>query len=253
MKKAKLAAALAFLVIVAYLLVSPGPVSSQTPTTDHDSRNKSGQSASSSVTGNIKDWSQIAQAIATVLAIGLGGLFAWRNSQVFRAKAPHVSISHEVSHRFVGAEFIHISLTVVLHNSSRVNIEFLDGFASLQQISPSSDKTVDELYDKLSNERERQYLQWPTREMFRRSWNKDELIVEPGESETEVFEFIVSKDIKSVLLTSYFYNSRVLGKIDNTHEVTDAPRSRGTIRRWREAKGPRGWSRATVYDIIRHG
>ncbi len=252
MRKAKVVAALVVFVVVTYLVGSPEPVWSQTPTSDQDSRTEAEQSASSSVTGNIKDWSQTAQAIATVVAISLGGLFAWRNSQIFRAKAPHVSISHEVSHRFVGTEFIHISLTVVLHNRSRVNIEFLDGFSSLQQISPSTDKDVDGLYDELSNEREKQYLQWPTREKFRRAWNRDELIVEPGESETEVFEFIVSRDIKSVLLTSYFYNSRVLGKIDTSLDTT-APRLRRRLRRWREVKGPRGWSRATVYDIIEHG
>ena len=250
MNRANIATALIVIVTAAYFVVSLESAWSQTPPSDPGSWNSAGQSLSGSVTSRVRDWSRIVQSVATVLAIGLGGVFAWRNSQIFRAKAPHVSIEHEVSHRFVGTKYVHIALTTILHNSSRVNIEFLDGFSSIQQLSPSSDEDVDGLYDGLSIERKQQYLQWPTREKFRRSWEKDELIVEPGESETEIFEFIVSRDIESVLLTTYFYNSRVLGKIPKDSDTTEAPRLREKLKWWREVKGPRGWSRTTVYDII---
>ena len=34
------------------------------------------------------------------------------------------------------------------------------------------------------------------------------LIVEPGESHQEIYEFIVSKDVESVLIDVYFYKPR---------------------------------------------
>ena len=203
-----------------------------------------------SITDRLKDGSAIAQAVATVVAIGVGGLFAWRNAQIFRARAPHVTISHEVSHRFVGTEYVHIAVTAILHNRSRVNIEFRDGLFIIQQIAPSVDEDVEELYASVFLDHEHEDLQWPTLEQARRTWDEDELIVEPRESETETFEFIVSTDVESIVITSYFYNSRVLGKIPDDIELREAPRLRGKLRRWREVRGPRGWSRTTVYDIL---
>ena len=232
-------------------LVGPaGTASLQGPESDQSPHGGSERPASATITDRLKDGSAIAQAAATVVAIGVGGLFAWRNAQIFRARAPHVTISHEVSHRFVGTEYVHIAVTAILHNRSRVNIEFRDGLFIIQQIAPSLDEDVEELYASVFLDHEHEDLQWPTLEQARRTWDEDELIVEPRESETETFEFIVSTDVESIVITSYFYNSRVLGKIPDDIELREAPRLRGKLRRWREVRGPRGWSRTTVYDIL---
>ena len=234
----------------ACLAVPAGTASSQGPESDQSPHGGSERTVPDSVTGRLKDGSAIAQAVATVVAIGVGGLFAWRNAQIFRARAPHVTISHEVSHRFVGTEYVHIAVTAILHNRPRVNIEFRDGLFIIQQIAPSLDEDVEELYASVFLDHEHEDLQWPTLEQARRAWDEDELIVEPRESETETFEFIVSTDVESIVITSYFYNSRVLGKIPDDIELREAPRLRGKLRRWREVRGPRGWSRTTVYDIL---
>ena len=237
------AAAAACLAVPAGTASPQGPESDQTP-------EGSERAVPASITDRLKDGSTIAQAVATVVAIGVGGLFAWRNAQIFRARAPHVTISHEVSHRFVGTEYVHIAVTAILHNRSRVNIEFRDGLFIIQQIAPSLDEDVEELYASVFLDHEHEDLQWPTLEQARRAWDEDELIVEPRESETETFELIVSTDVDSIVITTYFYNSRVLGKIPDDIEPRDAPRLRERLRRWREVRGPRGWSRTTVYDIL---
>ena len=246
-------AVMATLVVAATAACLAGPAgtaSLQGPESDQSPHGGSERPASATITDRLKDGSAIAQAVATVVAIGVGGLFAWRNAQIFRARAPHVTISHEVSHRFVGTEYVHIAVTAILHNRSRVNIEFRDGLFIIQQIAPSLDEDVEELYASVFLDHEHEDLQWPTLEQARRTWDEDELIVEPRESETETFEFIVSTDVESIVITSYFYNSRVLGKIPDDIELREAPRLRGKLRRWREVRGPRGWSRTTVYDIL---
>ena len=246
-------AVMATLVVAATAACLAGPAgtaSLQGPESDQSPHGGSERAAPASVTDRLKDGSTIAQAVATVVAIGVGGLFAWRNAQIFRARAPHVTISHEVSHRFVGTEYVHIAVTAILHNRSRVNIEFRDGLFIIQQIAPSLDEDVEELYASVFLDHEHEDLQWPTLEQARRTWDEDELIVEPRESETETFEFIVSTDVESIVITSYFYNSRVLGKIPDDIELREAPRLHGKLRRWRDVRGPRGWSRTTVYDIL---
>ena len=86
------------------------------------------------------------QAIATVVLICVGGVFAYRRLQLFRTFEPHLTISHEVAHRFIGDSYVHIDVTATLRNSSRVQVEILEGFFSLMKISPASDEQVEEIY-----------------------------------------------------------------------------------------------------------
>lgn len=41
------------------------------------------------------------QAVATIIAIGLGGAFAWRRGYLFRLGQPYVTIDHTITHRRV--------------------------------------------------------------------------------------------------------------------------------------------------------
>ena len=236
--------------VVAVAHAQPELVSAQGPDPDQDSREDLQQVDSTPVASSLLDWSGIAQSIATVVAIVIGGYLAWRNWHLFRSREPHVNVSHEISHRFIGSEYVHIAVTATLHNSSRVNVEFRDGSFTLQQIAPASDEDINDLYTQVFNDKVQTYLQWTTLEDVRRDWGEDELVVEPGESETETYEFIVSRDVESVVITTYFYNSRVLGKIPDDTELRDAQRRKHKVWQWREVRGPRGWSRTTVYDIM---
>ena len=64
----------------------------------------------------------VVQGFATVVAIGLAGLFAYQKLNVFRTFYPHLTISHEISHRFVGDSYVHLSVTAILQNNSNVKI-----------------------------------------------------------------------------------------------------------------------------------
>ena len=144
-----------------------------------------------------RDWTGGIQSIATIIAISVGGYLAWRNWHIFRAREPHVTISHQVSHRIVGAEYVHISLTVTLHNSSRVHLEFRDGSFTLQQLAPALNEQIERLYAQVFVDDDETYLQWPTLEDVKRTWDEDELVVEPGESEYQTYEFIVNRQVES--------------------------------------------------------
>ena len=94
-------------------------------------------------------------------------------------------------------------------------------------------------------------IQWETLDEIRGVWNQDELIVEPGSATTLTIEFIVPKDIQAVLITTYLYNTRVMGKIDNAFtDIDDAPKRKHWLLRWREVEGTRGWTRTSAYDIF---
>ncbi len=167
------------------------------------------------------------QVGVTVLAVVLGAIFAAYKWQVFRESEPHLTITHEVSHRPVGASYVHIAVTAVLHNSSKVKMEFREAFFLMQKISPVSDEEIEALYAEYAQafeQGEYKNMQWDTLDKIPITWDEDVVIVEPGEMHQETCEFIVPKDVKSAIIYSYFYNSRV-------------------------PQVPQGWGATTVHDI----
>lgn len=238
--------AMAIAMIVAVTAMAE-PAGAQGPEADAAGSSASGLDV---FTSRVKDWLAIVGAALSIAVVIGGGILARRNAQIFRARSPHVVISHEVSHRPVGDGYVHIFVTAVLHNSSRVHIEFLDGFAVIFQVSPATDDDVESLYEEVFNTQQFANVQWPYLDGVRHRWGKDGLLVEPGETETETFDFIVGKDVQSVIVSTYFYNSRVVGEIPDDIELDAVKRRKRMFRRWMIKQGPLGWGRVSVYDIM---
>ena len=180
-------------------------------------------------TSRAKDLAGVIQAGVAFVAILAGGVVAFIKLQVFRDFEPHLTISNSISHRLVGTKYVHIAVTATLHNSSKVKVEIRSGFFRLQQLAPVSDEEVERLYAQVFTNVEEEYLQWPILDQVRRSWNVGELIVEPGESHSETFEFVVATEIESAIIYTYFYNPQ--------HSL--------------QPISAEGWYATAIYDIIR--
>ncbi len=176
---------------------------------------------------SVIDSARAVQAIGILVAICVGGILAYQRLHIFRTFEPHLTISQKVSHRNIGDSYVHIDITATLHNSSKVQVEILKGFFQLQQIAPETDENIEELYAQVFIDKEYNSIGWETLEKFERRWSQGELVVEPGESHPETQEFIVSKDVKSVMIYSYFYNQRYS----------------------EQSASAEGWAASTVYDI----
>ena len=174
------------------------------------------------------DSARLFQAVGAVTVIFVGGVFAYWRLQIFRTFQPHLTISHEVSHRFIGDSYVHISVTANLYNSSRVKIELREGKFRLQQIKPASDEEIERTFAEVFIDAEYEEFQWPILNEVPRFWNERVLIIEPGATYRETQEFIVSSDIESVMIYTYFYNLDFL----QSSQVTQ------------------GWEETTVYDIV---
>ena len=179
--------------------------------------------------GRAKDIAAIIQSSVAAAAIVTGGIFAYYKLQLFRDFKPHLTISHNISHRILSDSYMHIDVTATLHNRSKVQIELRKGFSRLQGVAPVSDEEVESLYTGTFEDMEHDTLQWPTLDEVDRVWEEGELIVEPGESHAETFEFIVGAYVyDTVLVYSYFYNP----------EASQDPGS------------TRGWHATAVHDIV---
>ena len=166
--------------------------------------------------------------------------------------ALHVNVSHEIEHIFLSDEYVYITVTAALHNTSRVNIEFLNGYSRIQQVTPVEKEEIERLYVEAFEPPDSRYIQWPTLGYYPIDWGTGSLAVEPGELRAETFEFMVKRDVESVIITTYFYNSRVVGIIPSGTDPGLSPRLKGKVLRWREVKGPRGWRRTSTYTIPRN-
>ena len=215
---------------------------------DGGARDRAGDPGSASVAGNIYLWARIAQAVATIIAIVLGGIFAWWRGFIFRHEQPHVTVSHDVTHRQIGHGYVHIEVTATLHNSSRVKVEFRDGLFAVEQLVPIAENMAERLFKEIFDKDLYESPEWVLLRERRLEWSKDELIVEPGEKATATFEHIVSDAVESVLITTYFYNTRVMGEIPAELNPHDAERRKRLRWLWRTS-GPRGWIRTTAHDI----
>ncbi len=192
----------------------------------------------------------IGQAVATIIAIGLGGAFAWRRGYLFRTGQPYVTISHEITHRQVSLEYVHLELTATLHNPSRVKVEFRNSLFIVQQLAPADDDYISYLYRRAYNRLPRIYrpLDWEYLMERPRLWNKDELVVEPGASAAVTFEHVLSRENRSISITTHFYNSKVKGIMLASVNPRIA-KNRKRFGMW-EVSGTKGWNRTTTYDIL---
>lgn len=194
----------------------------------------------------------LVESIVTIVAVLTAGYFAWRNGIIFRHRSPHINITHDITHRVISPRYTHIAVTATLHNRSRVKLEFFDGLLVAQNLAPLSNEAVEDLYGEALNDISDEVFgtfPWETLEEFRYSWDKDDLIVEPGEAKSLTFEFMVGNEIKAVLITTYLYNERVVGRLSATSGGYAPSKRKRRLLRWQEVEGPIGWIRKSPYDI----
>ena len=171
------------------------------------------------------DWANIVLALVTILAVLFGGLFAAVKFDLFRDFEPHLNISHVVNHRSIGDSYVHLGVTVIMRNSSKVKVELQRGFLLLQSISPITDQNIERIYEEAFAEGDFEDFGWPVLEEQVQEWQRNELFIEPGEEHSELLEFIISREIKTILVYTFYYYPDPSGEA-------------------------RGWSKSTVYDIM---
>ena len=144
----------------------------------------------------------IVQAVGTLTAVFVGGGFAFYRLHLLRTFHPHLTITHEVSHRVIGESYVHIAVTVTALNSSSVVVAPRQGAVQLQQIAPTTDEAIERLFsDDLGGEA--YDVAWPTLSYVSREWDKGDLVIEPGEKVSDTYEFAVPKEIGTVLAYSF--------------------------------------------------
>ena len=94
-------------------------------------------------------------------------------------------------------------------------------------VSPLTDEQIEILYEDATVDNQNPSIWWPTLDEIDKYWDDGEIIIEPNESHSHTYEFIVGAENKTIMVYAYFYNS----KYSNTRNVAE------------------GWEVTTVYDV----
>lgn len=168
---------------------------------------------------------QVVQAVLVGSAVVVGSTLAAVRLGLFREFEPHVVVEHEVSHRTVSESYLHVSCAVKLRNSSKVAVRISRADFALSAASLFDDEGIEILHDRGFGRQPGGQFEWPRLDSFVREWSGEGLIIEPGSAVVEMSEFIIGREITSLVVYSLFED------------------------RGRGAKS-RGWHATTFYDLI---
>lgn len=177
------------------------------------------------------DPARIVQAVVIAVATIMTAYIAQDRLQIFRTFEPHLTIEQQVSHRRIGESYTHIGVTAVLRNNSKVKVEVRDAYFRLLKISPTQDADIEKLYTDAFVNNAFRYIQWELLYNVPRTWTENKFIIEPNETHRESFEFIISDDIRTVLVYTYFRNLRSQNSVDGWGVTTfyDIPMKRQSL------------------------
>ena len=143
-----------------------------------------------------------------MITIVVGGGFALYKLGVFRDLKPHLTLEQSVTHRLIGDDYVHIAVQIGLTNRSKVAVAVTEAEFKLQQISPLSNEEVEILYKEHLENNYGTDMQWPILYEIVKNWSQSELVIEPNGRHYEMYDTIISNEIKTVLLSAYFANSK---------------------------------------------
>jgi hypothetical protein len=179
-----------------------------------------------------KPWIDAAQAIVTTLGIVIGGFWTYRLFIEGRQNHAQVVMEQKISHVTLApyAKFVQVKLSIA--NTGHKLIRISKALLLIQQITPingcpeEQPCVLDDLREALGKpDRESNRFPWPLVASRTATWN-DPLLIEPGETEIEDFEFVTPGDLTA---------SRVYAWVRND-ELSDGPNEIG-------------WHTATVYEF----
>jgi hypothetical protein len=174
----------------------------------------------------VKDLFDIAQALATVIAIGVGGAWSYLLFVRTRQKYPRAKLEHKITHRNIpdGKILLHVGVTI--SNEGDVLLSLISTQTRIQKVLPVADHILDSIKKGEDPVEEgKTEIEWPLIGSSRKSeWEEGQREIEPGESDELIYDFIIDSGIQTVEVYTYVKNAS---------------------KKQREI----GWPLTTIYDI----
>ena len=158
-----------------------------------------------SLSEQVQQWTSAAVDFGTLVALGVGGWWTYTRFISGRENRPRAEISLDIDHRRLNADAFLAHVQVTVHSSGTVLLPLSGVRCDAYQVAPPHPETLTKLD-------QRQLVPDYEADLFlirhfEREWAKGEAEIEPGESDTSAFDFVIDSDIETVLVYAYVCNS----------------------------------------------
>jgi hypothetical protein len=160
----------------------------------------------------LKDWVDIAQAIVTIGAVFVGGLWTYEIFIKERHDYPHANIEHKISHLSLADKGQLLRVGLDLTNTGSSLLEIDHSMIRIQQILPllscsANPCAANQLKDAAGAvERKEDRFDWP---LIADRDVKSTTDIEPGEKQSVDYEFLIPSAVKAVRVYTYLRNDRL--------------------------------------------
>jgi len=176
---------------------------------------------------SLKELATIVQSIVTTIAIIVGGIWTWILFVKKRHGYPRARLEHRILKKPLPDGKTLLNVQLIISNIGDVLLSIVSTSTRVQQMLPiimDIKKCIDEGKDPVSEGNTE--CEWPLLSERLGKISKGEFIVEPGETETICYDFIIDADVQTIAVYSHLEN---LKENHKNHEI--------------------GWNLTTVYDI----
>lgn len=160
-----------------------------------------------------KEKVETVQAIVTIVAVCLGGIWTYMLFIKERVPYPRANVEQKISHIALSKRTNLLRIEIEVTNIGRTRLVSTKSITRVQQILPMSSCSkpepcaVDEVNSTLEKtERKTDRFSWPL--LAKREKSQESLDIEPGEKGFIDFEFIVPSEVKVIRAYSWFRNDR---------------------------------------------
>jgi flagellar biogenesis protein FliO len=144
-------------------------------------------------------WSSAAANLATIFALVIGGWWAYTRFIRQRTEQPRATLTYRAAHRrFTDREFL-LRVSVRATNSGTVLLGVRELRCEIQQVIPPMPEALAKLKAReLINEHDEADLDCIR--CYEQEWTAGEVEIEPNESESFDFDFIVDSEVETILI-----------------------------------------------------
>lgn len=145
------------------------------------------------------------ESLITIIAVIIGGLWAYLLFVKNREKYPKAIIHHEIQ-KVKFENDVLVRLTIQIENIGKVILPIIYGEVWLQQLQPINESIKQAITD-FQSQNNKADIGWPiiNKRVFRYENNND-YELEPGEIDKFEFDFLIDKNVKTIQFYTHIQN-----------------------------------------------
>lgn len=156
--------------------------------------------------GGIKEPVQTIQAVVTIIALLMGGIWSYNLFIKHRELYAKADIQHKIATVRLTNDKILLRVAVSIHNSGNVLLPLREGEVRIERVLPLSDVSQEKLGKDGGLIVDANLHLWPTIKLLPLKWQRGQFNIEPGEQDEIPADFVLSSNLEVVNVDTHLTN-----------------------------------------------